>query len=155
DASVYENLISRVYRESSNKLGFMDHDGLRKYALKLIDEYGIQTPDITIPVKALSGGNRQRVVLAREFSYNEDRKKVIIAVYPSRGLDIKATNFVRTLLMREREKGLGILLVSDDLDEVFELSDRILVMNDGVIIREFEGGRVSEEELGLAISGVK
>lgn len=155
DASVYENLISRVYRESSNKLGFMDHDGLRKYALKLIDEYGIQTPDITIPVKALSGGNRQRVVLAREFSYNEDRKNVIIAVYPSRGLDIKATNFVRTLLMREREKGLGILLVSDDLDEVFELSDRILVMNDGVIIREFEGGRVSEEELGLAISGVK
>jgi len=156
EASIYENLISRVYmlNEYTSRIGIMNHDRLREYASSLVREYEIQAPNLDIPVKALSGGNRQRVVLAREFSYNGTRKKVIIAVYPSRGLDVRATNFVRMLLMRERADGRGILLISDDLDEIFELSDRILVISDGRIVKEYTGGEVSQEELGLMISGV-
>ena len=156
EASVYENLISRVYTlsEYTSKTGIMNHNRLREYASNLIREYEIQTPNLEIPVKALSGGNRQRVVLAREFSYNGKRKKVIVAVYPSRGLDVRATNFVRMLLTRERADGRGILLISDDLDEIFELSDRILVISDGRIVKEYTGGEVDQEELGLMISGV-
>lgn len=157
EASVYENLISRVYQtmEYSNNLGMLYHDRLREYASKLIKEYEIQTPNLDVSVKALSGGNRQRVVLAREFSYNDNKKRVIIAVYPSRGLDVKATNFVRMLLSRERAKGRAILLISDDLDEIFELSDRIAVMSRGKIVKEYSEGEVNEEELGLMLSGVE
>jgi len=154
EASVYENMISRIYKNYSSKLGFLNHNVLRDYVYKIIKEYEIQTPTLDIPVKALSGGNRQRVVLAREFSFNSN-KKIILAVYPSRGLDVKATNFVRMLLCSERDKGIGILLVSDDLDEIFELSNRILVMSDGKIIKEYNEGEVDQGELGMVLSGIE
>jgi simple sugar transport system ATP-binding protein len=119
----------------------------------MIDEYDIRTPDGRLPVSSLSGGNMQKVIVAREFS---SQPALLIAAQPTRGIDVGATEFVRQQLVRKRLDGTAVLLVSADLSEVMSLSDRIIVMYEGQIVGVFpEASIVTEEELGLYMLGIK
>jgi len=119
----------------------------------LIDEFDIRTPSGLLPVSSLSGGNMQKVIVAREFSFNPH---ILIAAQPTRGIDVGATEFIRDQLVRKRTAGTGVLLVSADLAEVMSLSDRIIVMYEGEITGVFPNAQeVSEEELGLYMLGLK
>jgi simple sugar transport system ATP-binding protein len=120
--------------------------------LEAIDRYGIVTPSIHTLAKLLSGGNIQRLILARELTR---KPKIIIAAHPTAGLDVKATEQIQNLLLKEKERGVAILLVSEDLDEIFNLSDRIAVMFRGKIMGILEVGKVSREEIGLMMAGEK
>jgi len=122
------------------------------YAGRLIDEFSIKTPDKDTLVQHLSGGTQQRVVLAREFSRNP---KLIIASQPTRGLDIGATEYVRSKLVDMRNKGCAVLLISADLDEIWALSDRIAVIYEGRIVAVEDPEKTSETEIGLLMAGGK
>jgi len=119
----------------------------------LIREFSIMAPSAEIPVGSLSGGNMQKVIVAREFS---SQPRLLIAAQPTRGIDVGATEFVHQQLIKKRSQGCAILLVTADLNEVMSLSDRIVAMYDGSIVGVFpEAQKVSEEELGLYMLGVK
>ena len=113
-----------------------------------LSEY-LRGGDVDTPAAALSGGNQQKCVIAREFAGNP---KVLVAAQPTRGLDVGAIEFVHRRLVAERDEGRAILLVSLELDEILSLSDRILVMYEGRIVGEYPPD-VSEEELGIAMTG--
>jgi len=149
--SVAENLVLKRYRESpfSNRF-FLNYDAIQLYAKKLIEEYKIDTPSERSPAKLLSGGNVQRMILARELSNGSE---VIIAVHPTYGLDVGSTEYVRRLLLKRRSEGAAILLVSEDLDEILSLSDRIAVMFEGKIVGELPCEKADIETLGLMMSG--
>ena len=104
----------------------------------------------TPPLDPFSGGNQQKLIIARELYRRPD---VILAVQPTRGLDVGAIEFVHSQLVRERDKGQGVLVVSFELDEVLDLSDRILVLYQGRIVGEFESGKVERATLGLLMGG--
>ena len=149
--SVAENLILRDYRRRPFRRGpFLDIGYIREWANKLVAEYGITTPSLDTPAGALSGGNVQRLILARELSR---KPKLIIASHPTYGLDVAATKYIRSLLLAQRDAGAGILLVSEDLDEVLELSDRVGVMRDGRIVGIVRPSEIDMETLGLMMSG--
>ncbi len=122
------------------------------YSEKLIQEFSIKTPSKDAPAQHLSGGTQQRVVLAREFSRNP---KLIIACQPTRGLDIGATQYVRSKLVDMRNNGCAVLLISADLDEIWALSDRIAVIYEGRIVAVKDPEKTSESELGLLMAGAK
>ena len=100
----------------------------------------------------MSGGNQQKIIVAREIERNPD---LLIAVQPTRGLDVGAIEFIHKQIVKERDKNKGILLVSFELDEVMNLADRILVMFNGQIVGEFKQGEISREELGLYMAGAR
>jgi simple sugar transport system ATP-binding protein len=116
----------------------------------LIARYDISAPGYATPVRKLSGGNLQKVILAREISSNP---AVLIASSPTRGLDIGATENVRKLLLHERSAGAAILLISEDLDEIFALSDRIAVIFEGRIMGEFAIDDADLQTVGLLMAG--
>ena len=103
-------------------------------------------------MSALSGGNAQKIIIAREFSQNPE---VLLACQPTRGVDVGATEFVHESILKLRNEGKGILLISSDLSEVMGLSDRIIVFYRGEIVGEFDADQVTPEELGLCMSGAK
>jgi simple sugar transport system ATP-binding protein len=131
--------------------GMLDHRRIREHAQKLIAEYQIKAaPEDKI--RTLSGGNMQKVILARVF---ERSPKVVIVSQPTRGLDIGATEYVYHKLLEQRSKGAAILLISEDLDEIFQLSDRIAVIYEGEIMGVFPAGEADAERLGLLMSGMR
>lgn len=146
--SVAENLALRTYRRSTSL--FLNHRQLREDAVRLVAEYNIATPSTQTPARKLSGGNLQKLILAREIS---SRPKVIIAAYPTRGLDIGATENVRRILLQERDRGTAILLISEDLDEIFALADRIAVLYAGEIVGEMTAADADLEQIGLLMAG--
>jgi simple sugar transport system ATP-binding protein len=115
-----------------------------------MEEFGIVAPSVHTPAKNLSGGNVQRLVAGRELSGNP---RLIVASNPTHGLDISATEYIRNLLIAHRDNGSAILLVSTDLEELLELSDRVAIMFEGRFSGIFKPGEVSSEELGLMMSG--
>jgi simple sugar transport system ATP-binding protein len=126
---------------------------VEKLGMDMIREFGIRTPNGLLPVTSLSGGNMQKVIVAREFSSNP---AVLIASQPTRGIDVGATEFIRDQLVQKRTDGAAVLLVSADLSEVMSLSDRIIAIYEGEITGVFpDAAAVSEEELGLYMLGVK
>jgi len=130
--------------------GMLDHRQIRKHAEKLIEAYQIKaSPGDRI--RTLSGGNMQKVILARVLERNP---KVIIVAQPTRGLDVGATEYVRSKLLEQRQKGAAILLISEDLDEILGLSDRIAVIYEGEIM-DILPGNADVEQLGLLMSGVR
>jgi general nucleoside transport system ATP-binding protein len=123
---------------------------LLQAAAAAIEEYDVRPHELTIPARQLSGGNQQKLIVAREF-YRQP--KLLIAAQPTRGVDVGAIEFIHTRLVRARDEGAGVLLVSFELDEILTLSDRILVMYEGRIVAEFQRGAVAERELGLKMAG--
>ena len=125
---------------------------IRSYARETIEEYDIRTPSELTTANALSGGNQQKVIIAREMSFEP---KLLLAAQPTRGVDVGATEFIYRQLIRARDAGKAVLLVSADLDEVLSLSDRIGVMYKGKIIREFTQEEATKETVGLYMMGEK
>jgi len=154
-ASVGENLIvDRYFAPPFTRYGWwMEAGAVKQTAEQLMEEFDIRAPDSAVPVRALSGGNMQKVVLARELSR---WPKVLVAAQPTRGIDIGATEFAHAQLVRIRDWGAAVLLVSADLSEVMALSDRLAVMHNGEIVAVFdEPQELTEEEVGLYMLGLK
>jgi simple sugar transport system ATP-binding protein len=130
---------------------FLDFARMRKYASSLVREFAVKTPSLDTPIKNLSGGNIQKVIMARELSR---RPALLVAAQPTRGVDIGATEYIHDRLLEQREAGTGILLISEDLDEILGLSDRIAVMYEGRIMGVLERSEASVEQIGFMMAGV-
>jgi general nucleoside transport system ATP-binding protein len=154
DATIEENLIvDRYFSPPFKKNGFINYRIVQEKSDELIEKFGILTPSGKVPLSSLSGGNMQKVIVAREFS---SEPVVLIAAQPTRGIDIGATEFIREQLVNIRNAGTAILLVSADLGEVMSLSDRIVTLFEGEITGVFpDASKATEEELGLYMLGVK
>ncbi len=124
---------------------------MQKFAQQSIKEYDIATDSPDQVVHVLSGGNLQKVILARELAANP---KCVLASQPTRGLDVGAIEYVHNRLLELRKNGAGILLVSEDLDEIFTLADRIAVMYKGQIMGIFNAQEITREEIGLLMAGI-
>jgi simple sugar transport system ATP-binding protein len=151
DFSLAENLALHDYRhEPDSRLGWLFPGRLLSRAARVLPEFDVRGGGPTTAAGALSGGNQQKLVLAREIDRDP---RILIAAQPTRGLDVGAIEFVHQRLIAERDEGRGVLLVSLELEEIYALADRILVMFEGEIVGEFPPS-VSEETLGLAMTGV-
>lgn len=151
DYSIQENLILGVHRNKkfSGKIK-MKFSEIGKYAEKFIKQFDIRPPYKETIVKELSGGNQQKVIVARELS---KEPKLLIASQPTRGLDIGAIEFIYSMILEERKKGKAILLISSDLSEIISLSDRIAVIYEGKILKIVDADLITEKELGLMMTG--
>ena len=129
----------------------LQRKSIQRYALNALDKYQIRVGNIADPIRTLSGGNQQKVVVAREL---EARPEVIIAAHPTRGLDIHAAEFVHTRLIHARNRAKAVLLVSSELDELLHLSDRIAVMYDGKIVGVVKPSETNKQELGALMLGL-
>jgi ABC-type uncharacterized transport system ATPase subunit len=150
DFTLAENLALREYRRPPlSRHGWLFVGTMRSRANELLAEYDVRNRDADLPASSLSGGNQQKVCIAREIASNP---RLLIAHQPTRGLDVGAIEFVHRRLVEERDQGRGILLVSLEFDEVRSLADRILVIYEGQIVGEFRPD-VSEQEVGIAMTG--
>jgi general nucleoside transport system ATP-binding protein len=153
DLSVAENLILKRFQRPPIAAGWsIDSKAVHQNAVRLVEVYQISTPSVDTPVRMLSGGNLQKVILARETS---ERPQLMIAVHPTRGLDIGATETVHKLLVEQRDAGTAILLISEDLDELLSLSDRLIVMYEGKIVGEMAAEGADIHTIGLMMAGTK
>lgn len=153
DYSLEDNIILQRYFEPqfTSKAGFLKRKEIRDYANKLIGQYDIRSGQGAITkARSMSGGNQQKAIVAREIDKNPE---LLIAVQPTRGLDVGAIEYIHKQLVAQRDAGKGVLLVSLELDEVMNVSDRILVMYEGEIVGEFDPKKVTVEELGLYMAG--
>ncbi|MGD2165144.1 MAG: ABC transporter ATP-binding protein [Anaerolineae bacterium] len=151
DMSVAENLALKAYRTPELSRGpVLFPKGMRQFAENLIDGFDIATPGPETRVKFLSGGNLQKAILARELTACEG---LLVAVHPTRGLDVGATESVRELLLRQRDEGIAVLLISEDLDELLEISDRIAVMYEGQIVGIVPTEEAEVDTIGLMMAG--
>jgi len=150
--SLWENLILRRHRYEPlvKKKLLLNFREIFKFAQERKKEYDIMAVNIFVPVRTLSGGNLQRMILASELTGEPD---LIIAVYPTRGLDVGATEYVRKVLLRERDRGAAVLLISEELDEILQLSDRIAVIHNGEIMGIVRPEETTIEEIGLMMGG--
>jgi simple sugar transport system ATP-binding protein len=123
---------------------------IEERARRLVSEYDVRPPNIALPARALSGGNQQKLIVAREFDI---KPKLILVSQPTRGVDIGATEFIHRKLVELRDAGVAVLLVSAELDEVLSLSDRVIVVYSGQIVGEVDPRTVTEEEIGLMMTG--
>jgi simple sugar transport system ATP-binding protein len=149
--SVIENLMMGFQDEPPfSRRGVINRRGARAWAEGLLDEYDVRLSDPAAPARNLSGGNLQKLILAREFTR---RGHFILADQPTRGVDIGATEFIYQRLVERRNAGDGVLLISADLNEIMSISDRILVLFAGKIMGCYEAGKVTEQTLGLLMAG--
>ncbi len=154
DYTLEQNLVLQRFQEPRfQNHGFIRFDEVRKYAEHLIEQYDVRSGQGPLTrTRSMSGGNQQKAIVAREI----DRDlPLIIAVQPTRGLDVGAIEYIHSQLVKQRDAGKAVLLVSLELDEVMNLSDRILVMYEGAIVGEFDPKKVTVEELGLYMAGAK
>lgn len=150
--TVAENLILREHQKQPySRNGFLDLNRIASHADQLIREFNVKTPSRDTLAKNLSGGNIQKVALARELSRSP---RVIIAAQPTRGLDIGATEYVRAQLIEQRRRGAAVMLISEDLDEILAISDRIAVLYEGRVMDIVPRGNATPEKLGLLMAGV-
>ena len=146
-------VLQRFREPRFEKAGFLKKDAIREYANVLIDQYDVRSGQGPITIaRSMSGGNQQKAIIARELDRD---KPLIIAVQPTRGLDVGAIEYIHKQLVAERDKGKAVLLVSLELDEVMSLSDRILVLYDGEIVGQLDPKQTNIQELGLYMSGAK
>jgi len=150
DFTMSENMVLETYfHPAFNKNGFLDYDAIDRHAAKLIQEFDVRTPSIHTPARALSGGNQQKAIIAREVDKDPD---LLIAAQPTRGLDVGAIEFIHKRLVEQRDKGKAVLLISLELDEIMNVSDRIAVIYEGQIVGIVDPKTTSEQELGLMMS---
>lgn len=155
DYSLEDNIVLQRYFEPefTNKAGFLKRKSIREYANRLIDQYDVRSGQGAVTkARSMSGGNQQKAIIAREIDKNPE---LLVAVQPTRGLDVGAIEYIHKQLVAQRDAGKGVLLVSLELDEVMNVSDRILVMYEGEIVGEFDPKKVTVEELGLYMAGSK
>lgn len=153
ELSIVENAVLKNYREEPiSKKGVLKPEEMRKFAQSLVDQYDIRCGSIDTPVGTLSGGNMQKMLFARETA---GASGLLIVEQPTQGLDVGAIEFVRKTLLKKRSEGIAILLISADLDEVLELSDRIMVMYEGKVVYQCSQAEVDRETIGLAMAGMK
>jgi simple sugar transport system ATP-binding protein len=151
--NVRENLIlMHYYKEPLSKHAILRQDAVNSLEEKLLQKYQIKTAGTGEPIKNLSGGNQQKVVLARELSKSPD---LLIAMYPMRGLDVGASEYIRGRLLEERDRGCAVLLISTELEEIMSLSDRICVLYEGEIMGELPASGADIHEIGLMMAGAK
>jgi simple sugar transport system ATP-binding protein len=151
--TVAENMILRDHdKEPFARNGFLILRVIGEFADKLIRNFQVKTPSHDTKAKSLSGGNIQKVVVARELSREP---RVLVAAQPTRGVDIGATEYIHSLLLTQRQQGIAILLISEDLDEILALSDRIAVIYEGQIMGVVDSDEATPEQLGLLMAGVK
>ncbi len=154
DYSVEQNMVLQRYFEPEfQNHGFIKFKEVREYTDKLIEQYDVRSGQgATTISRSMSGGNQQKAIVAREF----DREhSLLIAVQPTRGLDVGAIEYIHNQIVKSRDNGVGVLLVSLELDEVMNLSDRILVMYEGEIVGELDPKTTNVQELGLYMAGAK
>jgi simple sugar transport system ATP-binding protein len=150
DFSVADNLILDVYDQPPYASGLaLNLDAIRESAVKRVEEYDVRTTSTTTPAGTLSGGNQQKVVVAREMSRDV---KLMIVSQPTRGLDVGSIEFVHKRLVAQRDAGAAVLIVSSELDEIYALADRIAVMYEGRIVA-FCPPTIPEQDLGLLMAG--
>ena len=155
DYTLEDNMILQRYFEPefTNKFGFLRRKNIRSFAEKLIEQYDVRSGQGPITTaRSMSGGNQQKAIIAREIDKDP---KLLIAVQPTRGLDVGAIEYIHTQIVAQRDAGKAVLLVSLELDEVMTLSDRILVMYEGEIVGELDPKKTTVEELGLYMAGAK
>ncbi|PAD40118.1 ABC transporter ATP-binding protein [Terribacillus sp. 7520-G] len=153
DFSVGENIVLQTYYQKPySKGGILSFKRIFDKAKTLIDEYDVRTPSHLTKARALSGGNQQKAIIGREIDRNPD---LLIAAQPTRGLDVGAIEFIHKRLIEQRDQGKAVLLVSFELDEILNVSDRIAVMFDGKIIAVVDPKETNEQELGLLMAGSK
>ncbi|MBP3454108.1 MAG: ABC transporter ATP-binding protein [Clostridia bacterium] len=154
DFTLEQNMVLQRFDEGRfQKMGFIRFDEVRRYADMLIEQYDVRSGQgAETTVRSMSGGNQQKAIVAREIDRD---KPLIIAVQPTRGLDVGAIEYIHSQLVAQRDAGKAVLLVSLELDEVMNLSDRILVMYEGEIVGEFDPKQITVEELGLYMAGAK
>jgi ABC-type uncharacterized transport system ATPase subunit len=149
--SLTENFVLGLHRYSEfNRAGVLQSRNIATSTTTAMREYDVRPADPTMPAAKLSGGNQQKLIIAREF---HRIPKVLIAAQPTRGVDVGAIEFIHKRIIRARDEGAGVLLISAELDEILALSDRILVMFEGKIVGEFLRGQVDETTLGLRMAG--
>jgi simple sugar transport system ATP-binding protein len=151
DFTVTENMILDGYYTHPYSRGIqMDWGEAAESAERLVKEYDVRTPSIITQVSSLSGGNQQKVIVAREFNRDVG---LVVASQPTRGIDVGSIEYIHTRIVEERDKGAAVLIISSELDEVVALSDRVLVMYRGRIVGEFDPKTASTTEIGLAMLG--
>ncbi|MFW6120207.1 MAG: ABC transporter ATP-binding protein [Petrotogales bacterium] len=156
DYPVYYNMILGKHEDRPfSEEGFLNHDAIKKYAQSLTEKFDVRPNNPEILAGTLSGGNQQKVIVARELDDTPHSPKIAVISQPTRGLDIGAIEFIHKTIISMRDAGIGILLISMELDEIFSLSDRILVMYEGEIMGEVTPDKVSREEIGLMMAGHK
>lgn len=149
--SIAENLIlDRWYFEKYSGRVFLKNDEIKNFAKKAVSEFEIKTPGINVPVNSLSGGNLQKVLMARELARNP---KVLVVHNPTRGLDIGATHYIHEQLIKQRDAGVGVLMISLDLDEILTVADRIAVMYEGKIMAVMDAKDADVDYIGLLMGG--
>ena len=155
DYSLEDNMVLQRYFEPefTDKAGFLRRRNIRTYAEKLIDQYDVRSGQGPITIaRSMSGGNQQKAIVAREIDKDPE---LLVAVQPTRGLDVGAIEYIHRQLVAQRDEGKAVLLVSLELDEVMDVPDRILVMYEGEIVGELDPKKTTQEELGLYMAGAK
>ena len=154
DYSLEDNIVlQRYYEPEFQKNGFIKRDAVREYANKIIDQYDVRSGQGAITIaRSMSGGNQQKAIVGREI---DKEHKLLVAVQPTRGMDVGAIEYIHKQLIATRDEGKAVLLVSLELDEVMNVSDRILVMYEGEIVGELDPKTTTVEELGLYMAGAK
>jgi ABC-type uncharacterized transport system ATPase subunit len=150
---IYDNLILQTYYQPPfAQRAALQFDRVYEYAGRVSGEFDVRTPSIALPAQNLSGGNQQKVIVAREFSRPI---KLLVAAQPTRGLDVGSIEYIHRRLIQKRDEGVAVLLVSVELDEIMALSDRIAVMYEGKIVGTVDADKISREELGLLMAGAR
>ena len=154
DYSLEDDIVLQRYWEPEfTKGGFLRRNNIRSYADRLIDQYDIRSGQGAVTIaRSMSGGNQQKAIVAREI---DRAPKLLIAVQPTRGLDVGAIEYIHKQIIAQRDAGKAVLLVSLELDEVMDVSDRILVMYEGEIVGELDPKTTTAEEMGLYMAGAK
>ena len=153
DYSIGENIVLQTYYQKPlSKSGVLNYSKIYDQARKIISEYDVRTPSEYTPARALSGGNQQKAIIGREVDRNPD---LLIAAQPTRGLDVGAIEFIHKRLIEQRDNGKAVLLISFELDEILNVSDRIAVIYEGEIVAIVNPRETTEQELGLMMAGSK
>ena len=153
DFTVAENLLLVDNRSSSySRLGFLRRREIRRHCQELVDAFTVKTPSLDTPVHNLSGGNIQKLIMARELS---GQPRVLLVAQPTRGIDVGAAQYIHKRLVEQRDAGTAVLIISEDLDEVMSISDRIVVIYEGRIIGSADPHTSTREAIGFMMAGIE
>jgi simple sugar transport system ATP-binding protein len=150
--TVAQNLLLVENRDPRySRLGFLRRSAIRRHCQELISEFDVRTPSLETPARNLSGGNIQKLIMARELSGSP---RVLLVAQPTRGIDVGATRYIHERLVAQRDNGTAVMIVSEDLDEIMTICDRVLVMYEGRVIGSADPRVDTREDIGMMMAGV-